>query len=80
MDEKIICRGKALVMAIQGLQALYEAGVEISAIETSMRPQLIKTYQRELRAIVAQVSPENAGKILAAMQNARLPTGDPGLN
>jgi hypothetical protein len=81
MADNLIQQGKALVLAIQGLQALEDVGLKISVAETHVRPSLIKTYQRELKNLLARVSPERAAEILAAMRTLNLPpTLGPGLN
>ena len=81
MQDNIVQQGKALVLAIQGLQALENTGVKISVTGTHLRPALIKTYQRELKQLLTQVSPERTAEILAAMRTQNLPpTLDPGLN
>lgn len=78
--DRHVSQGKALVMAIQGLNALGEAEVKVSILETDIRPQLIKAYQRELKAIIARISPEAAAEVLMAMKGTGLPTIDPGVN
>jgi len=79
-DDEIIRQGKALVRAIQGLQALDDTAVTISVIESHERQGLIKIYQRELKKIIAILPKEHVGEILLAMKNADLPANDPHLN
>jgi len=80
-NEDITRQGKALAAAIRGLQALDSAGVEISATEHNLRAQLIRDYQRRLRAIIADAPPEAVAEILSAgLPNLPLPVNDPGVN
>ncbi len=79
-NQQLIQHGKALIMAIQGLQSLDDTKVIIGVIESHLRPQLIKAYQRELKKIIATVSQEEAGEILMAMKSVSLPTSNPNLN
>ena len=80
-NEDITRQGKALAAAIRGLQALDSAGVEISATEHNLRAQLIRDYQRRLRAIIADAPPEAVAEILpAGLPDLPLPVHDPGVN
>ena len=80
MNTDILRKGKALVMAIQGLQALEVAGVEVGEAARHSQTELAKIYQRQLREIVANASPEEAGEIMSAMALAKLPLRDSGVN
>ncbi len=80
-SEDAIPEGKALVAAIQGLQALDATSVEIDEGEHKLRAQLIKMYQRRLRAIITDAPPEAVAEILSAgLPNLPLPVNDPGVN
>ncbi len=79
--EEIIRKGKALAAAIRGLQALDSADVEISATEHNLRSQLIRAYQQQLRAIIADSPSDAAAEILSAgLPDLRLPVNEPGVN
>jgi len=73
-------KGKALIMAIQGLQALEVAGVEVGEAAQQSQTELTKMFQKKLREIIASASPEEAGEILSAMATAKLPLWDVGIN
>ena len=80
-SEHAIPEGKALVAAIQGLQALDATGMEIGEGEHKLRAQLIKMYQRRLRAIIVNAPPEAVAEILSAgLPDLRLPVNEPGVN
>jgi len=80
MNADILSKGKALVMAIQGLQAIEVAEVEIGEAMRQSQVELAKMYQRQLREIIANASPEEAGEIMSAMAIAKLPLMDVGAN
>ena len=80
MNADILRKGKALVMAIQGLQAVEIAEVEIGEAVRQSQVELAKIYQRRLREIIANASPEEAGEIMSAMATAKLPLRDAGAN
>lgn len=80
MDNNLVQQGKALVLTIQGLQALDTTNVKISVIETNLRPQLIKAYRRKLKAIIKKVPPDDTAELLMAMQGMLPPKNDPNLN
>ncbi len=80
MNPDILRKGKALVMAIQGLQAIEVAGVEVGEVARQSQTELAKMYQRQLRQIIANASSEEAGEIMSAMATAKLPLWDVGAN
>ena len=80
MNADILRKGKALVMAIQGLQAMEVAGVEVGEAARQSQVELAKMYQRQLREIIANASPEEVGEIMSAMATAKLPLWDVGSN
>ena len=80
MDTNVLRKGKALVMVIQGLQAVEIADVEVDEATQQTQTELTKLYQRNLREIIASASSEEAGEILSAMTTANLPLRDVGRN
>lgn len=80
MNADILRKGKALIMAIQGLQALEVAGVEVGEAAQQSQTELTKMFQKKLREIIASASPEESGEIMSAMATAKLPLWDVGIN
>ena len=77
----LISNGKALALAIKGLQAIGDVSNGYGTVETKVRSQLINLYQRELREILEKVPKKEFNEILSIIGPSKgTITVDPSLN
>ncbi len=64
-NQEVISQGKSLALAIKGLMAINLTSNGYGAVESRVRPQLVKLYRRELKRILMEVSKPTVNEILA---------------
>ena len=80
VNADICVKAKPWSWRYKRLQAIVVAGVEVGEAAKQTQTEVTKMYQKKLREIIGNASPEEVCEIMSAMATAKLPLWDVGAN